>query len=285
MLTSIKPLTDEIIQAARAGALQPHRHPYQEIVLLNQGGGTHLIDGERQELEAPVALLIAQGKLHLLTPRAGSRGWIINFDQDLLPPDDGWAYYQFFAASRVALARTADCHHVVRLATLMHEIQVTGGAGATGAVTHLLLAILQLLQLEFQAMAMHQAQASQADFRLLNGFLTLLERHFRTEKEVGFYIRELRTTARHLAGLARSFLGRTTVQLIEERCVHEARQQLVFTDKPIKAIAAELGYQDSSYFAKVFHKSTREAPSAFRRARQALPAPTENYPNLASISR
>lgn len=264
MTVSIRPLTDELIQGILRKPPEPHRHAFQEVVLLTAGGGSHLIDGEHHVVLAPCAILVARGKMHQLLPGPGSTGWILNFDEERLPPESDWLFSQFFAASHLTLPRAGTCHQVLRLATLMHEI--AEDPAASHALTHLLLALLDLLRLELQSQVLGRDEATRGDFQAFADFLRLVDQHHRREKSVAFYVHQMKTTARRLAALSKAFLGRTTLQVIEDRCMREARRLLVFTDEPIQQIADTLGYADPSYFTKVFRRSTGEAPAAYRQA-------------------
>jgi len=257
-----RPLTEDLVQSILSHPPRPHRHSFQELVILTEGGGEHQIDGQTLSVEAPLAILVAQGKQHQLVPRAGTRGWIINFGTDSLPASGHWIFSQFFAASNLPLERKG--HPAIRSAEILHEVLREQPPGAGEASTHLLLALLGLLQAELQRTVLRRASANCGDFRLFTQFLEHLEQHFRTEKGTGFYAKLLGVPPKVLLRLTHTFLGMTLKQLIEERCIGEARRQLYFSDEPIKVIALDLGYQDQSYFTKVFRKATGQSPAAFR---------------------
>lgn len=49
------------------GVIPLHRHSVEDCVLLREGKGEFLIDGERRHLEAPVSILISPGEKHQIT--------------------------------------------------------------------------------------------------------------------------------------------------------------------------------------------------------------------------
>jgi AraC-like DNA-binding protein len=62
--------------------------------------------------------------------------------------------------------------------------------------------------------------------------------------------------------------GRSLHRFCIERRIARARSLLGETDRPIKAIADELGYRDVFYFTRQFRQEVGVPPSAFRRSRQ-----------------
>ncbi len=59
--------------------------------------------------------------------------------------------------------------------------------------------------------------------------------------------------------------GKTLVCLITQRRIEAAKTLLVQSDKPVSAIAEEVGIGDYNYFSKVFRSATGTTPSAYRK--------------------
>jgi len=53
--------------------------------------------------------------------------------------------------------------------------------------------------------------------------------------------------------------------LISERIIIEAKRELYLTNKTVKQIATELGYNDEFYFSHFFKNNTSITPSIFRK--------------------
>ncbi len=52
--------------------------------------------------------------------------------------------------------------------------------------------------------------------------------------------------------------------MIAERIVIEAKRELYLTNKPVKEIAFELGYNDEYYFSRFFKTNADVSPQLFR---------------------
>ena len=79
-----------------------------------------------------------------------------------------------------------------------------------------------------------------------------------------FYAEKLNMTARNLNLITRSVFGKSATEIIETRKLREARRLLLTTEKSVSEIGFELGYNEKSYFSRVFRKKTGATPTAFR---------------------
>ncbi|MCA9929659.1 MAG: helix-turn-helix domain-containing protein, partial [Anaerolineales bacterium] len=102
--------------------------------------------------------------------------------------------------------------------------------------------------------------------QIYQSFLTLLDRHFKTETAVHFYAARLHITPRQLSDTIARFAGKTAKQLIQERRMLEARRYLQHTNATVKEIAYTLGFNDPSYFSKAFKQSVGVSPQNFKTA-------------------
>lgn len=70
----------------------------------------------------------------------------------------------------------------------------------------------------------------------------------------------------YLRHLFREQTSQSPIRHIIGAKIERAKDLLARSDMPIKAIAAECGFENEYYFSRVFKHATAESPSAFRRA-------------------
>jgi AraC family transcriptional activator of pobA len=101
-------------------------------------------------------------------------------------------------------------------------------------------------------------------FHIIRKFNLLVESHFKSEHSVSFYAQQLCKSPKTLSNLFAIFNQKPPSQIIQERIVVEAKRLLRYTDRAIKHITFELGFEEVSYFSNFFKKNTGMSPSDFR---------------------
>lgn len=106
---------------------------------------------------------------------------------------------------------------------------------------------------------------SQSRFELItDSFNVLLESNFIKVKSPAAYAKSLNITTPYLNECVKTATGYPVSYHIQQRVVLEAKRLLYHSSKSIKEIAAELGYDDYSYFTRLFVKVTQMTPLNFR---------------------
>lgn len=95
-------------------------------------------------------------------------------------------------------------------------------------------------------------------------FKTALELNFTTIKSPGAYADILNISSSYLNECVKTATGNSVSCYIQQRVILEAKRLLYHSDKSIKEIALELGYDDYSYFTRLFSKIVQMTPLAFR---------------------
>ncbi len=99
---------------------------------------------------------------------------------------------------------------------------------------------------------------------LIRRFNVLVDMHFREKKMVADYADMLYKSPKTLSNMFSKYRKETPLQVIHGRIITEAKRQLLYTDKTVKEIAYELGYEDDAVFHKLFKKYTTQTPQQFK---------------------
>ena len=78
--------------------------------------------------------------------------------------------------------------------------------------------------------------------------------------------RHVHITEDYLTFCFRQELGTTPIKYLQRYRVHQAKKLLKETDLSVTEIAMAVGFGDSGYFSRIFHRETGSPPEAFRRA-------------------
>lgn len=102
-------------------------------------------------------------------------------------------------------------------------------------------------------------------FDLLRQYNMLVDVYFIKEKQVPFYAQKLNRSPKTIANIFALYSKKTPLQIIHERIIIEAKRLFYYTDKSVKEIAFELGFEDAANFSKFFKKHTSQSPSELRK--------------------
>lgn len=111
-------------------------------------------------------------------------------------------------------------------------------------------------------------EVNEEKFNLIRQFNLLVERHFRKEHQVSFYANLLHKSPKTVANIFSLYSKKTPLQTIHERIITEAKRLFYFTDKSVKEIADDLGFEDAAHFSKFFKNYTSINPSELRKTSQ-----------------
>ncbi len=103
-------------------------------------------------------------------------------------------------------------------------------------------------------------------FQLIRQYNLLVEVHFRKERQVQFYAGQLNKSPKTISNTFSIYFKKTPLQIIHERIITEAKRLFYYTDKSVKEIADDLGFEDAGHFSKFFKNFTSLNPSDLRKA-------------------
>lgn len=92
-----------------------------------------------------------------------------------------------------------------------------------------------------------------------------LEANTRTSRAVERLARNTGIGRRTLERRFRAATGHSPVAYVQQLRIAEARRRLERSDEPVEQIALAVGYENASYFRRVFKRLTGLTPGAYRR--------------------
>ena len=96
-------------------------------------------------------------------------------------------------------------------------------------------------------------------------YIRLVRDHFKQERRVSWYARQLCITPKYLSETIKAISKRTPNEWIDYYVVLELRLLLKNSDKSIKEIAEYLHFPNQSFLGKFFKEHVGVSPSAFRK--------------------
>jgi len=116
-----------------------------------------------------------------------------------------------------------------------------------------------------QYLAQSESTDTLSRFEIITrAFRTILDRNFITAKKPAEYAELLHISSSYLNECVKNTTGYPVSHQIQQRIILEAKRLLSNSDRSVKEIAAELGYDDYPYFSRLFNKVTGMTPLRFR---------------------
>lgn len=170
------------------------------------------------------------------------------------------ANYAFFkpGATHVIKLLEDDYQKILQFISIIEQHQSKGTV-----VQGLLFAMLEYISSIYNVVA-GGVDNNTRNERISNQFAGLLHQHYQQEKDLGFYAGKLNISAKHLSDVLKKQTGLTAKQSIEQFVMQEAKSLLKQTDLSIKEIVYLLGYEDPSYFTKLFRSKAGVTPQDYR---------------------
>lgn len=264
-LVKIFEMLPEEADAIAALPDSPHQHDFEELLIGSAGVLDHFIDFKSQRIPAPYISFVTKGKVHRIIPRTKDgkfHVWSIRFKSDFIPETTFHLYTLFNNNANIAMTNGRCFERMVDLCQMMYD-ELQQEQPAMSIVKHLLSALFVMIETERQKSEAQDTEES-SQINVYSNFLELLEAHYKTNESVEYYAEQLFMSSRNLNHITHKVVQQSVSEIIETRKLIEAKNLLTSTEKTIAEIAFEIGYNEKSYFSKVFKKKSGMTPSEFR---------------------
>jgi AraC family transcriptional activator of pobA len=105
---------------------------------------------------------------------------------------------------------------------------------------------------------------------LVRQFNVLVEQHYKKYHNVAMYASMLNKSPKTLSNFFALYNAKTPLEVIHDRIDLEARRLLIYTEKSVKEIGYELGFEEHTHFSNFFRKHNNTSPSDFRATHKAV---------------
>lgn len=250
----------------------PHRHSFNELIFILEGGGRHEIDFYDYPLQTYSVHFVKSAQVHLIDRTDFAQGCSLLFSEDFLHNIRQNADLQqipFFQIPAYPLVQL-DKETFEQIKPILANIKTESATPEPQprSSIELIRAYCQVLFLiigkAYQALPQPPVQKPQDN--LVHQFVQLIDLHFEEHLNLEQYALKLQLSANYLGELCKRQTGKTAHQLIQDRVLLEAKRLLCYSELSIKSIAYKLNFADTSYFSRFFKKHTHVSPAEYRQS-------------------
>lgn len=253
-----------------------HLHSFYEILWFQEGEGRHTIDFMEYNVSPNTIFFISPGQIHHFDRKDGYKGVAIRMCNDIMKDNSSgtsgignmFLKYNAFHAYDSLPYYKVDKNTASILLPLVQEMdEESHRYGELGNID-ILKSLLCIFISKIERYGTHEdvdvLDTRRPSHQLFIQFRRMLDKEYSNLHTVQDYAERLNVAIRTLHKSVNECSGKTPLGLINDRIILEAKRMVRYTDMMIKEIAAELGFEDPSYFVKLFKRQTGHLPSDFR---------------------
>jgi len=199
----------------------------------------------------------------LIMPQKDLRGWVINYKTEFIPDSKLSFYSNFFTFTNIPLSQGACINRFISLCEIIKSEYKHDQIDMT-TIRHLVNGLISMVDAEQKRNIPVETETKASQVTAFNSFLRILEDNFRRNEGVSFYADKMNMSERNLNIICKNNFQKSVSEIIETRKLIEAKRMLLYSDKSVSEIGYELGYNEKSYFTRVFHHRMDITPSRFR---------------------
>jgi AraC family transcriptional regulator, transcriptional activator of pobA len=264
--------TMEVIDRELGGISdQPHRHNYYTVIWSYTATGRHIIDFKEYAIEPQNIFFVSPGQVHQMITDPNPSGLVILFTPEFLQKN---SIREDFI-SNLKLFRGSDGNPPMEINNTMKQRLDMFARGMVEAFdsdsdmrNESFGSYLKLFLIECNGHCSlnlgTNTQKVEVKRSLVQQFKTIVENRFRQWHQVKEYAEELNVTPSYLNDVIKLSIGESAKDFIQCRLILEAKRMSVFTDKSIKEIGFDLGFEDPSHFSKFFKSFTGQTIMEFK---------------------
>ena len=182
----------------------------------------------------------------------------LQFTEDFMTP------YLATTQKGMAVFKDIDREEKERIAILFNQIYAESISGLPNSCA-IIQSEVNTLLLELERISLPTSNVSTIP-ELLNKYKDMIDKNFMRERQVQSYAAQLGISSNYLNVLTRKHLGKSALNMINDRVMLEIKRLLLRTDYDISEIAYKLGFNELSYFSRFFKRNTGMTPIEFRQS-------------------
>ena len=249
------------------------RHNYFSVIWIKQGSGKAKVDFSEYDFSEDSIFFFTPYQPFMIHETQEIAGVVLNFHPDFFcihkhhqeVACNGILFNNIYNPPFVEVNEIAKQTFEMVLTQMKLELQTPALAQYEQIIAYLKIFLITASRLKVAQQP--QAQQDFADKKepfILQTLKDFIEVHFKTKHSASDYADMLNISPKALAKITKTHFNKTITDLISERIVIEAKRDLYLTNKSVKEIAHDLGYDDEYYFSRFFKNNADVSPQMYR---------------------
>jgi AraC-like DNA-binding protein len=252
--------------------LQQDFNAFIKIVFLRRGG-TAVIDFKEYKLQQDALFFVNAGQYYRLDNSC--QGTMLYYNRDFYCVEihdkevacDGILFHNVYEIPVIFMTEEISVEIEGMIGAIKNELEMEDSSMEEMLRIFLKLVIIRSTRIWKKD---HQVAGVEAhrEVEFSRTFSQLVEWHYTRYHTVAEYADLLNITPKALNKRVTRYTETTPNDIIKNRIILEAKRLLVHTRLSVKEIGYKLGYDDTSYFIRLFSKQASTSPQSFRQQYQ-----------------
>jgi len=243
-----------------------HRDDHYIFVFQQEGRSQIMLDFETVEINGAAILCILPGQAHQGILAEHVDAWFFAVNPEMVKDSFRHFFEELVPQTKLVSLAFNEVQTVTKMMELLSYMsnQPNESCSLDEINRSLSDACIGVIVNEFKKLIGPENPNLSRTVMITKKFRSLLLKSFRTMKSPSDYASSLSISPSYLNEAVKKTTGFSASYWINQEVVLEAKRILFHTDASVKEVAEQLGYEDYSYFTRVFTKIAGMSPITFR---------------------
>ncbi len=245
-----------------------HSHNFYLLVLFTKGSGFHTVDFDTYEIQPNSLFVLKPGQVHSWQLSEDIGGYIAFYSQEVYnvyfgkKQIDDYSFFRNLKNSPEMILNDFQTNEISNYFDLLLEENNRNEFKKIDK----LLNLLDIIHIELARIYESQQEHNLHSYHIkIQELEQLVNQYFKSEKLPSFYADKMNMSLKHLNRICKNILDITLTEFIYNKIILESKRLLSTNSMTIGEVANELGFENYSYFTKVFKKYSNLTPQGFKK--------------------
>ncbi|MBP2616576.1 helix-turn-helix domain-containing protein [Chryseobacterium jejuense] len=244
-----------------------HRDSHYIFTFMESGHVKMMVDFNIIEAKDSTIFCVLPGQVHQGFLMNKVNGWFVAIKSDLVPDSVRSVFEESMEGIRPLAVEKTWVEKFNNVAAILHTFyteEMLASKEGFLVIQSLLHSFIGMFAFIYSKENYSQAIGENRSLQLTREFKIMVRQGYKTMKSPSEYAEKLNISRGYLTEAIREVTGKSAQHWIHQEILIEAKRLLAFTHLTVKEIAYELGYNDHTYFSRLFSKLEDQSPSQFR---------------------
>ncbi len=248
----------------------PHKHDFYLVVIITRGVGVHEVDFRSYDVKAGSVFMLGPGATHNWELSQDIEGYIFFHTREFFDVKfggrkvDDFPFYFSVQNSPVVYLGKKECIELVYYFKAIFKEYSDKNLMKWQKIAALVDLVYIQISRTYAGEAWIESKANMGYALKMRELEVMINQHFLVEKSPSVYAGKMNMSSKHLNRIIKSLVNKTVTDIIADRVLLEAKRMLIHSDIRIAELADKLGYEDCSYFSRLFKRRCGLSPKEFR---------------------